>query len=143
MPTNWRTVKLSDHFELGEFFYSKSYPREAALLIPTEHVLDDLYALCQLILEPLRKEYGPVVVLSGFRGVQLNQLVGGSKTSQHLRGKAVDVTCSKVRDMTSVYHWLAHSRQWPGEVILYPRSQFVHIGLPEFGVKADHLINKE
>lgn len=35
----------------------------------------------------------PVKVHSGFRCPSLNKAVGGSKTSQHLTGQAVDFTC--------------------------------------------------
>jgi uncharacterized protein YcbK (DUF882 family) len=35
----------------------------------------------------------PFVVTSGFRTVKHNEKVGGSKTSSHLKGFAVDISC--------------------------------------------------
>lgn len=47
------------------------------------------------LLDKARQLYGnPIVVNSGFRSEELNRLVGGSSTSQHLKGEAVDITCS-------------------------------------------------
>tara|TARA_B110000196_G_C20631081_1_gene424061 strand:- start:184 stop:537 length:354 start_codon:yes stop_codon:yes gene_type:complete len=44
-----------------------------------------------MILQPVRDHYGKVVrVNSGYRSPTLNTAVGGSKTSQHCNGEAVD-----------------------------------------------------
>ncbi len=43
------------------------------------------------LMEQVRATIGaPVVISSGFRGPRLNQRIGGSKSSQHLRGEACD-----------------------------------------------------
>lgn len=45
------------------------------------------------VLNPLREAYGkPITVNSGYRCPALNQKVGGSPTSDHLRGAAADIT---------------------------------------------------
>jgi uncharacterized protein YcbK (DUF882 family) len=54
--------------------------------------------LCADFLEPLRREYGPVVVISGFRSDDHNANVGGAPQSYHRsilgrRGVAADVAC--------------------------------------------------
>ncbi|MFP5300053.1 D-Ala-D-Ala carboxypeptidase family metallohydrolase [Cobetia sp. SIMBA_158] len=33
----------------------------------------------------------PVIITSGYRGPALNEAIGGSKTSQHMKGQAVDI----------------------------------------------------
>ena len=44
------------------------------------------------IFEPLRKWVGgPIKVNSFFRSPELNTAIGGSKTSQHCKGQAIDV----------------------------------------------------
>lgn len=57
------------------------------------------YNLIQLvdnILDPLREGYGkPIIVTSGFRCEKLNNLVKGSKTSQHKIGQAADIKTVK------------------------------------------------
>lgn len=49
--------------------------------------------LAEHIFEPLRSHFGnhPIKVNSFFRSNRLNKLVGGSKTSQHTKGQAIDI----------------------------------------------------
>lgn len=54
--------------------------------------MNNLYILANNILQPIRNYYKvPITVTSGFRGPALNAKVGGSKTSQHCFGEAVDI----------------------------------------------------
>lgn len=48
------------------------------------------------ILEPLRRQFGPIVISSGFRSPRVNTLVGGVPSSQHLRGEAADIVINDV-----------------------------------------------
>lgn len=60
---------------------------------PPEWAKENLRRLVQKVLDPVRKEWGkPIYVNSGYRSEELNEAVGGAKTSQHLRGEAVDIT---------------------------------------------------
>ncbi|MYD23460.1 MAG: hypothetical protein F4X04_14670 [Holophagales bacterium] len=59
---------------------------------PPETVTTHLGILCHQVLEPLRERLGwPILVNSGYRCGALNELVGGSATSQHVRGQAADI----------------------------------------------------
>ena len=59
---------------------------------PSKEEEKNIIDLVENILDPLRKEYGkPIIINSGFRNKQLNKLIGGSKTSQHLTGQAADI----------------------------------------------------
>lgn len=53
---------------------------------------DNLIALVDAVLDPLRLFYGkPIHVSSGFRSPAVNRAVGGVINSQHLRGEAADI----------------------------------------------------
>ena len=53
----------------------------------------NLISLIENVLDPLREWYGkPIYVNSGFRNKELNNAVGGAKSSQHLKGEAVDIS---------------------------------------------------
>ena len=45
-------------------------------------------------LQPVRDQYGPMHIWSGFRCFKHNQVVGGRPFSQHLVGLAADIACS-------------------------------------------------
>ena len=59
--------------------------------IPKEY-LDNVLQLIEKVLDPLREKYGkPIVVTSGYRCPALNKAVGGSATSDHMKGCAADI----------------------------------------------------
>ena len=59
----------------------------------------NLEKLILRVLAPIRSLYGkPIYVNSGFRSEKLNELVGGAKNSQHLQGKAADITAGNPRE---------------------------------------------
>lgn len=85
-------MQLTEHFTLDEFTASETAARTGINNEPSDAVVENLRALCQSILEPLRRHLGrPVVITSGYRSAQLNRAVGGSFTSQHMTGKAADI----------------------------------------------------
>lgn len=59
---------------------------------PNQEQLKNLELLVDNILDPLREKYAhPITVTSGFRCLKLNTSIGGSKTSQHMKGQAADI----------------------------------------------------
>lgn len=59
---------------------------------PSWEVIQNLLSLCEHIIDPIREAWGkPVKVNSGFRCKILNEAIGGSETSVHPEGKAVDL----------------------------------------------------
>ena len=60
---------------------------------PSQQVIDNLRALVENVLDPLREAWGtPIHVNSGYRCAALNKAVGGVPTSQHILGEAADIT---------------------------------------------------
>ena len=60
---------------------------------PSQQVIDNLTALVENVLDPLREAWGaPIHVNSGYRCAALNKAVGGVPTSQHILGEAADIT---------------------------------------------------
>lgn len=85
--------QLSEHFTLEELTRSVTAKNRRIDNSPNAEVTSNLAILAKTVLEPLRKKYGkPIVVSSGYRSEKLNRIVGGSKTSQHIRGQAADIT---------------------------------------------------
>lgn len=93
---------LSEHFTLEEMIASDTARARGIDNSPTEFHKKILIHTCQYLLEPLRKYlgeyYGTKVIIcinSGYRSAKLNTAVGGSDTSQHCKGEAVDIRCYK------------------------------------------------
>jgi hypothetical protein len=92
-------MHLSEHFTLGEL--CKTSVKTADGNIPSHAAINNLKNLCENWLEDLRYShntlYGdkdePVIITSGYRSPEVNKAVGGSTTSNHLTGCAVDIRC--------------------------------------------------
>jgi zinc D-Ala-D-Ala carboxypeptidase len=84
-------MQLTANFYLNEFLISQTASRLGIDNTPPDHVINNLRLLCENILQPLRDNYGPVIVTSGYRCLELNTAIGGAVNSQHLEGKAADI----------------------------------------------------
>ena len=79
-------------FTLRELTKSDTAIRKGIKNVPSKSEEANLIVLVENILDPLREAYGkPIIVTSGYRCEELNRLIGGSKTSQHRSGQAVDI----------------------------------------------------
>ena len=85
-------MKLSKHFSLKEMTKSGTAARLGLDNTPNEEQIENLKALCENILEPLRDYYEsrPIMVSSGFRSEKLSEAIGSSSRSAHCQGMAVD-----------------------------------------------------
>ena len=91
---NGESLKLSEHITLAELCKTKTRLSN----VPNEAQVENLRRVCRW-LEQLRRRwnnlYGdgddPIIINSGFRSPEVNRAVGGSPTSNHLTGCAVDI----------------------------------------------------
>jgi len=80
------------YFTIEELTKSDTATRRGIDNTPTEEVKKNLTTLVDRVLDPLRAGWGaPIVVNSGYRSAALNEAVGGSKTSDHMTGRAADI----------------------------------------------------
>jgi len=84
-------MKLSKNFSLAEFTKSQTALRRGIDNDPLPEHLEAAKALFEHVAQPVRDKFGPTVVNSGYRSPDLNRAVGGSTTSQHSKGEAVDI----------------------------------------------------
>jgi hypothetical protein len=81
------------YFTLKELTRSATAEAKGIDNTPTPEVEKNLTLLVENVLDPLRKLSGkPITVNSGYRCPELNKAVGGSKTSDHVKGFAADIT---------------------------------------------------
>ena len=85
-------ILLTPHFELREFTKSATAMKQGIANVPPPEAVENLRRLCIGTLEPLREKLQqPVVITSGFRCQQLNEIiVHASRKSQHMSGQAAD-----------------------------------------------------
>lgn len=80
------------YFTIDELTKSATAKRKGILNYAGDEIKRSLKALVEKILDPLREAYGkPIIVTSGYRCAALNRAVGGSVSSQHVKGEAADI----------------------------------------------------
>ena len=85
-------MKLSEHLELSEVIRSESAKRNGISNMPTADHIENFKILATKVFEPIREHFGvPIRISSGYRSAELNKCVGGSSTSQHSSGEAIDI----------------------------------------------------
>jgi len=110
-------TKLSEHFSLAELIVSPTAKRLGLSNVPTQEHIANMTYVCEKILEPVRAHFGkPVQINSSYRAPLVNKAVGGSKTSQHSNGEAVDFEIPGVSNK-EVADWVADNLEFD-QVIL-------------------------
>jgi hypothetical protein len=85
-------MKLSEHLDLSEVTRSDMAKRKGLSNMPTPEHIENFKKLAENIFEPIRKHFGvPIMISSGYRSKELNTAIGGSLTSQHCSGEAIDI----------------------------------------------------
>lgn len=125
---DYKSIYLSPHFTLWEL--TKTIKGEN-LLIAEDLLLPKLKALCLNVLEPVRKHFGrPVIINSGYRSPAINSKVGGSSTSQHMLGEAVDFEIPGI-DNRDIAEWISQNIAFDQLILEFyepgnPSSGWVH-----------------
>jgi len=99
---------ISKHISYKEGVYSATALRRGIDNTPNDEQLDNMELIAEKIFEPLRAYVnGPIKINSFFRSAKLNTAIGGSKTSQHCKGQAMDIddTFGKATN-AEMYHFI-------------------------------------
>lgn len=121
---------ISKHFSFAEFEKSDTAKRlHINNAIVDWDVRDNIKALVENILQPLRNAWGgPLIINSGYRCRELNEAVGGVETSQHTKGMAADVG---VTDPLALAKLAVKMKLDFDQMIIYP--SFVHFSYKKDG----------
>lgn len=122
------TTKLSAHFALEELTVSAAAARLGLNNAPPPPVRATLEATAARM-EQVRALLGnkPIIVLSGYRSPAVNKAVGGSATSAHRIGHAVDFICPGFGTPAEVARHLAVNLK-AFDQLIEEFGQWVHIG---------------
>jgi zinc D-Ala-D-Ala carboxypeptidase len=85
-------MQLSKHLSLSEVQRSESAKRAGiSNVVPPEHI-ENFKLLAEKIFQPIRDHFKvPIRISSGYRSKELNAKIGGSASSQHCKGQAIDI----------------------------------------------------
>lgn len=105
-------MQLTENFNLLELTSSETATRKGIDNTPGADEIHNLRYLLNEVMQPLRSWYGkPINITSGYRSPKLNKAIGGSTTSDHCRGQAIDFTVPK-EDYKKVFEYIRTKLQF-------------------------------
>jgi putative chitinase len=131
-------MQLTEHFTLAEMIVSPTAKRLGLSNTPTAEHIENMRYCCEKILEPVRAHFGkPVQINSSYRAPLVNKAVGGSKTSQHVNGQAIDFEVPGV-DNKVVADWVADNLEFDQVILEFytkgdKNSGWVHASIKKEG----------
>lgn len=120
-------MRISDHISYEEATRSQTAVRFKIDNSPDAETLERMKVVANACFEPLRKFYGkPLIVSSFYRCEKLNKKIGGSKTSQHITGEAIDIDTGSREENKRLFDWAVANLQYDQIINEYDYS-WVHI----------------
>jgi hypothetical protein len=85
-------MQLSKNLSLAEVMRSETAKRKGISNMPTPEHIENFKKLAENVFQPIREHFGvPIHISSGYRSKALNTAIGGSLSSQHCKGEAIDI----------------------------------------------------
>lgn len=142
--------RISKHISLAEATKSQTAIRLGIDNTPGEVELEAMKLVSVACFEPIREHFGVALKVSSFfRCVALNTAIGGSKTSQHCKGEAIDIDADGNEKVTNkqIFEWAKANLKFDQLINEYPDKEgnpsWVHISFSKHGNRNQVLtINK-
>lgn len=125
---------MGKYFTIKELSKSDTANSKGISNIPCKCAENNLDALINNILDPLREAYGkPIRVNSCYRSDELNKAVKGAKNSQHVLGEAADITGGSTKENKAIFD-LAIKLKLPFDQIIDEKNySWIHISYKQNG----------
>ena len=108
-------MKLSKNLSLSEVTKSLTAKRLGIDNTPDDWVQENLKAVAEHVFQPLRDSFKcPIFVSSGYRSAELNTAIGGSRRSQHVEGRALDLDGDVYGRCTNsqIFEWIRENLEF-------------------------------
>ena len=124
VDTDMRQMQLSKYFSEREFLRSATASKRGIRNYwqNPEH-RDAAIVLCKKM-DEIREIMGPIIVTSGYRCPELNEIVGGVDNSYHVRGQAMDFRPAIGH---LIYCFKLMEPNWAGGIALNEAANFIHV----------------
>lgn len=131
-----KIITITKNISLNELLASNTATARKIDNMPSQQVLQNLIDSAVNLWQPVREILGvPIIISSGYRCSALNKAVGGSKTSAHMSGFAIDFTAPKFGTPKLIVPHIVRKLKEKGigfdqAIIEYPNSprSWVHLG---------------
>jgi zinc D-Ala-D-Ala carboxypeptidase len=112
-------MNLSKHVTRAEFERSETAINHGIPNFMNEFEIQRAILLCQNVFEPIRAYVGrPIRINSGFRSAALNRRIGGSRSSQHTLGEAMDLDLND----RELFEWILDNVEYDQIIAEFPQG---------------------
>jgi len=136
---------ISKHITLKEATYSATGEAKKIDNSPTEEHLANMKLLAEKVFEPVREWYGkPIKINSFYRSKALNTAIGGSQTSQHSKGEAMDIDTAS--DNKKLFDYIKDNLDFDQMIAEFPTNgvaAWVHVSYKASGNRKQMLVAKK
>lgn len=143
-------MKLSENLLLSEVTKSQTASRRGIANTPHGEHLDNLIHLAETIFQPLRTHFAkPIFISSGYRSPELNKAIGGSVTSQHCKGEAIDIDNDATDDPSNkeIFDWIKQNLEFDQLINEFPDKDgnpaWVHVSVKKNGQNRKQVLKAE
>jgi len=126
--------KISKHISYKEATKSYTATKFNIDNTPDSKTIKRMKKVANKIFEPLRTFYKvPIAVVSFYRSPKLNDKIGGSDSSQHVTGEAIDIDADVYRSITNkqIFDFILHSTRFDQLISEFPddkgEPEWVHV----------------
>ena len=138
-------MNISNHITYLEGTHSDTAKSKGIANIPNEVQLAAMRLVAEKCFEPLREWYGkPIRINSFFRSVELNKAVKGSKTSDHVKGMAIDLDAGI--DNNKLFNYIRENLEFDQVIAEFPIngiSSWIHVSYKELGNRKQVIVAKK
>jgi hypothetical protein len=128
------STAMSKNFTLEEMVSSETARSRKISNTPSPEVLASLQLLVDNVLQPVRDLYGKTVhVNSGYRSPELNKAVGGAANSQHIQGRAADISVGGKAENKALFDLICRSGIRFDQLIDEYDYRWVHVSYKNSG----------
>lgn len=132
------TTQLTEHFTAYEMYRSKRGEAKGLDNTPSVEIMDNLLIVAhklerlRTMLSDARGVDVAITINSGYRSPAVNKLVGGSDTSDHLNGLAVDIIAPTFGTAKEICEFIRDHKPFEWDQLIFEQT-WCHVG---FGKRA-------
>jgi len=122
-------MNMPPNFSISELTFSQTATRNGIDNTPDDEALINLTQLAWTLQEIRDGIKSPIIVSSGYRSPYLNNAIGGSKTSAHMKGMAADISTPSMTPL-ELSQWIAENI--PGfDQVIHEFGRWTHLGFAQ------------
>jgi len=120
-------MQLSKNLTLAQMTKSNKATELNILNVPSKSNIKHMSIMATNIWQPLFDKFeADLFISSGFRNLQLNRALNGSKSSQHMKGQAMDIHSKSIKMSYNIYKWIKENLDFD-QLIWVSKKGFFHV----------------